>query len=120
MAPLPPKPAAMGGALQRIFGRGVPYFQVTAKISMADKESKSEAQVTKSTLRDRLQAEAKAPYRGLRRVFYGVFAASGLMGAFILGLKGLAGTAAEDLGWNLALQVGVVALMIALWRWDRS
>lgn len=87
---------------------------------MTDNKPKQPAEVTQSTLRDRLQAEAKAPYRGLRRVFYAVFAASGLMGAFILGLKGLAGTAGDDLAWNLALQIGVVALMVGLWRWDRS
>ncbi len=87
---------------------------------MAVNKPKQPAEVHQSTLRDRLQAEAKAPYRGLRRVFYAVFAASGLMGAFILGLKGLAGTAGDDLAWNLALQIGVVALMVGLWRWDRS
>lgn len=87
---------------------------------MRDNKPKAHTKVTQSTLRDRLQAEAKAPYRGLRRVFYAVFAASGLMGAFILGLKGLAGTAGDDLVWNLALQIGVVALMVALWRWDRG
>ncbi len=70
-------------------------------------------------LRQRLRAEAIAPYRGLRRVFYGVFAASGLMGGFILVLKWLAGTAPSDVGWSLALQLGVVVLMVALWRWDQ-
>lgn len=87
---------------------------------MAANEPQQPAKVTQATLRDRLQAEAKAPYRGLRRVFYAVFAASGLMGALILGLKGLAGTAGDDLAWNLALQIGVVALMVALWGWDRG
>ncbi|MDR7897385.1 MULTISPECIES: DUF3493 domain-containing protein [unclassified Thermosynechococcus] len=87
---------------------------------MATHKPQQPAEVTQSTLRDRLRAEAAAPYRGLRRVFYAVFAASGLMGAFILGLKGLAGTAGNDLVWNLALQIGVVALMVALWRWDRG
>ncbi|MCH9054967.1 DUF3493 domain-containing protein [Parathermosynechococcus lividus] len=70
-------------------------------------------------LRQRLRSEAQAPYRGLRRVFYGLFAASGLMGGFILSLKWLAGTAPADVGWSLALQVGVVAVMVALWRWDQ-
>ncbi|XFA73024.1 DUF3493 domain-containing protein [Thermosynechococcaceae cyanobacterium Okahandja] len=70
-------------------------------------------------LRERLRSEAQAPYRGLRRVFYGVFAASGCMGGFILGLKWLAGTAPADVGWSLVLQMGVVALMVVLWRWDQ-
>ncbi|BAC09389.1 DUF3493 domain-containing protein [Thermosynechococcus vestitus] len=87
---------------------------------MAANEPKEQVEGTQSTLRDRLRAEAAAPYRGLRRVFYAVFAASGLMGAFILGLKGLAGTAGDDLPWTLALQIGVVALMVVLWRWDRG
>lgn len=72
-----------------------------------------------SSLKQRLRAEAQEPYRGLRRVFYGVFAASGLMGSFILGLKWLAGTAPADVGESLALQIGIVALMITLWRWDQ-
>ncbi|HIK25405.1 MAG: DUF3493 domain-containing protein [Thermosynechococcus sp. Uc] len=87
---------------------------------MAANEPKEQTEVTQPTLRDRLRAEAAAPYRGLRRVFYAVFAASGLMGAFILGLKGLAGTAGDDLAQNLVLQIGVVVLMITLWRWDRG
>ncbi len=87
---------------------------------MAANDPQQPAKVTQATLRDRLRAEAAAPYRGLRRVFYAVFAASGLMGAFILGLKGLAGTAGDDLAQNLVLQIGVVVLMITLWRWDRG
>jgi|JI8StandDraft_2_1071088.scaffolds.fasta_scaffold12985_4 hypothetical protein len=67
----------------------------------------------------RLKAEAKAPYRGLRRVFYGTFAASGAIGGFIFLLKLLAGGDPGEVLPNLALQAGVVALMIWLFRIDR-
>jgi len=64
----------------------------------------------------RLMAEAKAPYKGLRKFVYGTFAASGAIGAFIFFSQVLAG---RDVGTalpNLALQIGVVALMIFLFR----
>lgn len=64
----------------------------------------------------RLLAEAKAPYKGLRKFVYGTFAASGAIGAFIFLTQVLAG---RDVGAalpNLALQVGVVALMVFLFR----
>lgn len=68
----------------------------------------------------RLRAEAKAPYRGFRKFFYVAFGASGLIGAFIFLAKLAAG---QELSTNLPnffLQLGVVALMIFLFRWDRS
>jgi hypothetical protein len=64
----------------------------------------------------RLKAEAQAPFRNLRKFFYVAFAASGLLGAFVFLAKLAAG---QDLKVNLAnfaLQVGVVALMVFLWR----
>ncbi|MEM1280058.1 MAG: DUF3493 domain-containing protein [Cyanobacteria bacterium P01_H01_bin.152] len=64
----------------------------------------------------RLKAEAQAPYKGLRKFIYGSFAASGAIGAFIFLTQALAG---RDVGTalpNLALQVGVVALMVFLFR----
>lgn len=67
----------------------------------------------------RLQAEAKAPYRGLRRFIYIAFGASGGLGAFIFLLKLIAG---QDVGQtlpNLALQLGLVAGMIWLFKIDR-
>ena len=67
----------------------------------------------------RLRAEAKAPYKGLRKVFYLVCGASGLIGAFIFLLKIAAGTAGSQSLPNLALQVGVVAIAIILWRADK-
>jgi hypothetical protein len=67
----------------------------------------------------RLKAEAAAPYRGLRKFIYIAFGASGLIGAVIF-LAQLA--AGQDVGStlpNFALQVGVVALMIFLFRLEQ-
>lgn len=67
----------------------------------------------------RLKAEAAAPYRGLRKFIYIAFGASGLIGAVIF-LAQLA--AGRDVGAtlpNFALQVGVVALMIFLFRLEQ-
>ncbi|MBM0741625.1 DUF3493 domain-containing protein [Phormidium sp. CLA17] len=63
-----------------------------------------------------LRAEAAAPYRGLRRFFYASCAASGAIGGFIFVIQLLAGRGMENTGLNLAVQVGVVALMIWFWR----
>ncbi|MCG6133589.1 MAG: DUF3493 domain-containing protein [Nostoc sp. LLA-1] len=68
----------------------------------------------------RLKAEMAAPYRGLRQFLYIGFGASGLIGAFIFFFQVLAGRDIDSALPNLALQVGVVALMIFLWRWDQS
>ncbi|MGA1622225.1 MAG: DUF3493 domain-containing protein [Synechocystis sp.] len=67
---------------------------------------------------DRLKAEATAPYRSLRKFIYLGFGASGLIGLFIFSLKLIAGRAPETVLPNLALQMGVVALMVVLFRWD--
>ena len=64
----------------------------------------------------RLRAEAKAPYKGLRKTLYGAFGASGLIGAFVFLAKLAAG---QDLGTNLPnflLQIGLVAFMVFLFR----
>ncbi|MEY2983740.1 MAG: hypothetical protein RLZZ568_357 [Cyanobacteriota bacterium] len=66
----------------------------------------------------RLQAEAEAPYRSLRKFMYLGFGASGMIGVFIFTLKLIAGHPPQTLLPNLALQIGVVALMVALFRWD--
>jgi len=67
----------------------------------------------------RLLAEAQAPYRGLRLFLYGGFAASGVIGGFVFFFRVLAGRdLAHDLP-NLALQVGLVALMVWLFRWEK-
>jgi hypothetical protein len=64
----------------------------------------------------RLKAEAKAPYRGLRRFIYAGFGASGAIGGFIFLLQAIAGQNLSQILPNLALQIGVVALMVWLYR----
>ncbi|MEC4807126.1 MAG: DUF3493 domain-containing protein [Jaaginema sp. PMC 1080.18] len=64
----------------------------------------------------RLRAEAKAPYRGLRKFIYFGLGASGFIGAFIFLAQLAAGQDVSKILPNLALQVGVVALMIFLFR----
>ena len=71
-------------------------------------------------LRRRLQAEIKSPYRGLRQFIYVSCAASGAIGGVVFLFKVLAGRDLETTIPNLALQIGVVALMVWLLRIDRS
>ncbi|MBL1173666.1 DUF3493 domain-containing protein [Pantanalinema sp. GBBB05] len=63
-----------------------------------------------------LKAEAAAPYKGLRQFIYIVFGASGAIGGFVFLIQALAGRDVESALPNLALQVGVVALMVWLFR----
>ncbi len=74
----------------------------------------------KEAFRQRLLKEAQAPYRGLRQVLYLVFAASGFIGALVFLMKLIAGQASPDLLANFALQLGVIALMVTLWRWEQQ
>ncbi len=67
-----------------------------------------------------LRAELKAPYRGLRQVIYLAFAASGFIGAFIFLAQLLAGREVDAALPNLGLQIGVVALMIWLFRLEQK
>jgi hypothetical protein len=66
-----------------------------------------------------LKAEIAAPYRGLRQFIYIAFGASGSIGAFVFFFQVLAGRNIESAMPSLALQVGIVALMVFLWRWER-
>lgn len=66
-----------------------------------------------------LRAEAKAPYRGLRQFIYVGFGASGFIGAFIFLMQLLAGREVSTALPNFALQVGVVALMVWLFRLEQ-
>ena len=68
----------------------------------------------------RLKSEAIAPYRGLRKFIYVTFGASGLIGGFIFLTQLLAGRDVEAALPNLALQIGVVALMVWLYRIDKQ
>ena len=68
----------------------------------------------------RLKAESKAPYRGLRKFFYVAFGASGLIGAFVFLAKLASGQSSADNLPNFALQIGVVVLMVFLFRVDKE
>lgn len=66
-----------------------------------------------------LKAEIAAPYRGLRQFIYIAFAASGSIGAFVFFFQVLAGRDVDSALPSLALQLGIVALMVFLWRWEQ-
>jgi len=67
-----------------------------------------------------LRREAKAPYRILRCFFYIAFGVSGSFGGLIAVLRLLAGRGEQiDNLENLAIQIGVTALMVWLWQKDR-
>jgi hypothetical protein len=68
----------------------------------------------------RLKAEAQAPYKGLRLFIYLAFAASGLIGAIVFLAQLAAGRDVTSALPNFALQVGIVALMVWLFRWERK
>ena len=68
----------------------------------------------------RLKAEVQAPYRGLRKFIYVGLGASGFIGALTFLARIAAGQdLAHDLP-NFALQIGVVALMVFLFRIDQK
>lgn len=67
----------------------------------------------------RLRAEAMAPYRGLRQFIYFACAASASIGGFIFFFKLLAGQEIRSTLPNLALQIGVLTLMVWLFRLEQ-
>jgi hypothetical protein len=71
-------------------------------------------------LYQRLKAEAKSPYRAVRRFAYAGFGASGFIGGVVFLARAIAGRDLDSTIPNLALQVGVVALMVYLYRIDRA
>jgi hypothetical protein len=66
----------------------------------------------------RLRSEAKSPFRTLRRFIYLAFAGSGFIGGVVFLSKLAAGRELDTTVPNLALQIGVVALMVTLYRWE--
>jgi len=68
----------------------------------------------------RLKAEAKAPYRGLRKVIYGAAGASAAIGAFIMLTQILAGRDIQQALPNLLVQFGVLAVVALLFRLERK
>lgn len=67
---------------------------------------------------DYLKAEAKAPYKGLRKFIYLGFGASAFIGAFIFFFQILAGK--SEMLPNFALQLGIFALMILFWKLEKK
>ena len=68
----------------------------------------------------RLKAEAKAPYRGLRKFIYVACGASGFIGALTFLARIATGKdLSHDLP-NFALQLGVLALMVFLFKIDNK
>jgi divalent metal cation (Fe/Co/Zn/Cd) transporter len=68
----------------------------------------------------RLKAESRHPYRGFRKVIYAVFAGSGAIGAVIFLAQLLAGREVETALPNLGVQLGVIALMVWLFRLEQK
>ena len=68
----------------------------------------------------RLKAEAKSPYRGLRQFVYVSCLASGAVGGVIFLIKVAVGRDLDTNIPNLAIQAGVVAVMVWLLKVDRS
>ncbi|NES95225.1 MAG: DUF3493 domain-containing protein [Desertifilum sp. SIO1I2] len=66
-----------------------------------------------------LRAEIKAPYRGLRQFIYVAFGASGFIGALVFLAQVASGREVGTALPNLALQLGVVALMVWLFRLEQ-
>ncbi|MEA5534881.1 DUF3493 domain-containing protein [Crocosphaera sp. XPORK-15E] len=68
----------------------------------------------------RLKAEVKAPYKGFRQFFYVAFGASGFIGAVVFLAQLAAGRDVTTALPNFALQVGVVALMVCLFKLEKK
>ena len=91
--------------------------------SPADQRSSNSKNLRQQLSREkyaRLKAEAQAPYRGLRKFIYLAFGASGFIGALIFLAQLAAGRDITSALPNFALQIGVVALMVWLFRWEQK
>lgn len=67
----------------------------------------------------RLKEEIKAPYRGLRQFVYIAFGASGFIGAVVFLSQIAAGREVDTALPNFALQLGILALMVWLFRLEQ-
>ncbi|RMG05328.1 MAG: DUF3493 domain-containing protein [Cyanobacteria bacterium J055] len=83
---------------------------------MTNNKSKPSLKYTDRERYDRLRSEAKAPYRGLRKFVYVAFGASGCIGGLVFFAQILSGRDVAGALPNFALQIGVVALMVWLFR----
>ncbi len=68
----------------------------------------------------KLKAEAKAPYKGLRKFLYIAFGASGFIGAVVFLSQLAAGRNTISALPSFVLQVGIVALMVWLFRLEKK
>jgi len=68
----------------------------------------------------KLKAELATPYRGLRQFIYVAFGTSGFIGAVIFLTQLAAGREVDSALPNFALQIGVVALMVWLFRLEQK
>ncbi len=68
----------------------------------------------------RLRAEAQAPYKGLRKFIYGAVGASGALGAFVFFTQLLAGRDVGSALPNLGVQLGVIAIVVVLFRLEKK
>lgn len=71
-------------------------------------------------LYQRLQSEARNPFRTFRRFFYLSFAGSAAIGGVVFLAKLAAGRELETTIPNLAIQAGAVALFLWLLRIDKD
>ncbi len=69
--------------------------------------------------RVRLMSELTNPYRGIRQLIYIAAGSSAGIGGFVFLFRALAGRDLSVTLPSLALQLGVLAAMIALFRWER-
>ncbi len=75
----------------------------------------------RSELYRRLKAEARAPYRPLRKFIYGALGGSGFIGAVVFFSQLMAGKGnLGEVGLNLAIQLGAVVLFAWLFTIDRE
>jgi Low psii accumulation1 / Rep27 len=104
-----------------IFGQTRLYYLIITPKFMSDQNSSNSKQSLKHLdpeRYNRLRAETKTPYRGLRQFVYVAFGASGLIGAIVFLAQILVGRDVVGALPNFALQIGVVALMVWLFRWE--
>ena len=66
----------------------------------------------------RLKNEAENPFRGLRKFIYFSVGLSGAWGGLIALTRLAAGIDLPQTLGNIAIQAGVVAIAVALWRWE--
>lgn len=92
---------------------------IPSKSSMIKQSSNSTQKRFTPEQYARLKAEAAAPYRGLRKFVYVACGASGFIGGMIFLAQLAAGRDVASALPNFALQVGVVALMIFLFRLEK-